>query len=270
VLTVALIGLLAGAAAAAAGQECRTSRPLPPFQRDDNGVDHLEYRTDVDGDGREDVLRVEDSRGSGGGLTSAVLTLGTGETLAADFEYSYARIVAPSDVPTPLAEPRHRAARDLIEEALFHRICAAPDPSLEWLLRGDGDKALHWTPGPPVLPDTYVVRRAGADGEEWLWYGGHNHAYREGKGPVPPRELARLGQRVLLGTPHGVILTDPGHTRHAWVYVSTPEHKLRWPSVLGARLVGDTAVVRLSRGDGYLQDEGSRTVRIDLTTGAVR
>jgi hypothetical protein len=123
--------------------------------------------------------------------------------------------------------------------------------------------------GPPVLPDTYAFRRPAGDGEEWVWYGGHNHAYRLGQGPHPPAELARDGDRVLLGTSHGVILTDPARTRHAWIYVATPPHKLRWPSIRGARIEGGVAVITLSDGDGYLERKGTRTARIDLVTGAV-
>jgi hypothetical protein len=254
--------------AAPASPECRPSRvPGLPAAADESGFRRLEHRVDVDGDGREDVLRVEDSSGSGGGLRTATLTLGSGETLSAQDSYWYSEILSVHEVPGPLAAPRHRAARMLIEEALFPRICPGPDPSLAWLLRTP--RRLDWIDGEPVLPETYAVWREGPRGQEWLWYGGHNHGYARGQGPQAPRELARQGGRVLLGTSHGVILTDPGRGRHAWVYVATPPHKLRFPSVLGARLAGDHAVVTLTRGDGSYVDKGTLEVRVDLTTGVV-
>ena len=253
---------------AAAAPECRASRVPDLPETLDDGFRRVEYRTDVDGDGREDVLRLEGSHGSGGGLASAALSLASGETLEADFSYWYANMVSIIPVPKPLDETRHRGAAALIEEALFGTICTGPDPSLAWLLEPGG--GLRWVEGPLVLPESYAFRRrTSAGGEEWVWYGGHNHAYRLGQGPNPPVELARKGQRVLLGTSHGVILTDPGRTRHAWIYVSTPPHKLRWPSVRGARINGDTAVITLSDGDGYLERKGSRTARVNLATGAV-
>ncbi len=267
-LALAAILLLGEPARGAEPAECRTSRLPPlPASADADGFRRLSYRTDVDGDGEQDVLRVEDSSGSGGGLTSAVLSLGSGEVLEAGFDYWFSQIVWIGVVPKPLTEPRHRAAAELIEEALFRRVCQGPDPSLEWLLRPSA--GLRWIDGPPVLPETYAFRRAGPEGEEWVWYGGHNHSHRLGQGPHPPQELARAGERVLLGTSHGVILTDPGRRRHAWIHVSTPPHKLRWPSVWGARLEGGTAVITLSEGDGYLQQPGTRTTRVDLSTGAI-
>lgn len=277
-----LLGLAAllATGTAEAGSECRASRLLPwEWTSDDGGVRRFRQEQDVDGDGRSDTLEGEESSGSGFGLTSVRLVLGSGERFKADFQYSFSSICQTVAVPPALLEARHQGARELMEEALFGRVCTQPDPSLAWLL--EPRKHLRWIAGPSVLPDTYVLRRPGGDdviceadgkpgrsGPHWLWYGGHNHAYRGGEGPREPVVLAQAGPRVLLGTPHGVILTDPRRSRHAWVYVSRGQHKLRWPSVLKARIEGPIAVITLSRGDGYLVESGTREVRVNLETGA--
>jgi hypothetical protein len=251
---------------------CRESRITAAVEAGDDGVRRRTHREDVDGDGRDDVLALEDSSGSGGGLVEATLTLSGGRTLRASVEYSFSMLLDVLEVPEALRDPRDGKALDLQEEALFGAACPAPDPSLDWLLRTD--KRLVWIEGPPVLPQTYVVRRPGAPvgrtRPEWVYYKGHTHAYDLGRGPNPPQELARSGTRVLVGTSHGVILTDPGRTRHAWIYVATPPHRLRFPSVLGARIVGDAAVITLTSGDGEFPAAARRTVRVDLATGAVR
>ncbi|MGH9318075.1 MAG: hypothetical protein ACRD1P_13330, partial [Thermoanaerobaculia bacterium] len=101
---------------------------------------------------------------------------------------------------------------------------------------------------------------------------GYMHTY-EG-----PAELARQGARVLLGTAHGVILTNPRQSRYAWIYVAYRPHgdvKLRHPSIAGARLQGDTAIITLERS--WVGEDnptgGARSnppqVRVNLNTGAV-
>jgi hypothetical protein len=144
--------------------------------------------------------------------------------------------------------------------------------------------------GPPDLPGSYAMRlparRVAAlrdvayveeaidpKGEVWLFYGGGVHGYPPAeKGPV---ELARQKDRVLLGTAHGVILTNPERSRHAWVYVNPgdggdiPEglpsslSKLRFPGITGARMEGDTAVIVLKSWKRPSQ------VRVNLNTGAI-
>lgn len=108
------------------------------------------------------------------------------------------------------------------------------------------------------------------DGEVWLSYAGHAHVYRGPEGRARPLELVREGGRVLLGTAHGVILTDPGRSRHVWIYVSAGGDKLRYSSIVRARLQGDTAIITLqtSRLDPD-SPPGGREVRVNLKTGAV-
>ena len=150
---------------------------------------------------------------------------------------------------------------------------AAPDPSLTWLL--DRTKRLTWMEGPPEMPGPYAIRlparrvgglldaayegeRIDPDGEVWLFYAGGVHAYGE------MVELARKGDRVLLGTAHGVILTNPKRSRHAWIYVyEGGDVKLRLPSIAGARLQGDTAVITLKGWTRPTQ------VRVNVKTGAL-
>lgn len=154
-------------------------------------------------------------------------------------------------VPVPSALVKNPDARRVIEEALFPRLCDRPDPSLAWLL--DDRHRLRWQPGVPEVPDNYAVysshRRA------WIYYLGMNH----GRGGEP-RILATRGDLVLLGTAHGVVLTNPARNRHAWIFVTEQsEAKLRIPSVQSARFDGQTAVIETLAG----------TVRIDLRSGAV-
>lgn len=269
---------------------CRDSR-LPPkssWSRDESGEEHLRLKVDVDADGLEDVLDVTSGSGSGFEGTSVQLTLGgSGTRLEAEEGFNFAEIVNFSPVPKELLDPHNRAALAWIEEALFDRICEAPDPSLAWLL--DPTKRLTWTDGPPKMPGFYAIRLpvsrlAGSlreaafagpgdvervvdpGGEVWLAYAGHTHSYPGRDGRARPVGLAREGDRVLLGTAHGVILTDLKRSRHAWIYVfEGGGDKLRNASIAGAHFDGDTAVIRLERSS----DSNPSLVHINLTTGAV-
>jgi hypothetical protein len=276
-ILVALLLACGPPSATAAGTECRESRlpphPWPPSSAEavtrvrpevdeyDDRLDTLEL--DVDGDGRLDTLGVVDSGGSFSGMETVTLVMGGGERFEVEYDYDLARLRVTTRIPSALLDPSRRRARELIEDALFGTMCPAPDPSLERLEHPDAP--LQWIAGPPRLPGTYTVRA----GDEWLSYIGHNHAYRMGRGPVEPIVLAQREREVLLGTPHGVILTDRERSRHAWLYVSQPEHKLRFPSVLAARFQGGSAVITLSRGDGAYTSPVTSLVRVDLRTGKV-
>ncbi|MGH6890835.1 MAG: hypothetical protein ACREEP_01115, partial [Dongiaceae bacterium] len=92
-----------------------------------------------------------------------------------------------------------------------------------------------------------------------------------------PVELARQGDRVLLGTAHGVLLTNPKRSRPTWIYVYEGDlgMKLRLPSIGSARLNGDTAIIRLKwprlvPDDSSPEGERRETlqVRVNLNTGA--
>lgn len=204
-------------------------------------------------------------------------------------------MTAISPVSKELLDPRHRTALAWIEEALFSQICTTPDPSLAWLL--DSMKRLTWIEGPPEMPGSYAIRlpnrrvvgltnrayvwveKLDPKGEVWLFYGGSVQGYPPAeKGPV---ELAREGDRMLLGTAHGVILTNPKQSRHAWIYVYPGDGgdvaidlpasltKLRFPSIAAARIEGDTAIITVLKlsPDG---DEAKRAqVRVNLKTGTI-
>lgn len=111
------------------------------------------------------------------------------------------------------------------------------------------------------------------EGQVWLFYAGGVHGDSPAeKGPI---ELAREGDRVLLGTAHGVILTNPERSRHAWIYVYPGDGgdaaidlpaslaKLRFPSIAEARIEGDTAIITLK---GWRRPS---QVRVNLKTGTI-
>lgn len=239
----------------------------------EEGGEKLHVTRDVDGDGVPDRLDAWDSSGSGGGMNAVKLTLSrTGRVLEVDDSYSFESltgvIVAPDEAITD------ERIRRFLEDALSRTICDGSDPSLAWLR--DPSHALRFVPGPPRLPTSYLLfstrpsdlaRAADAEfGSDdakavWVSYLGSNH----GRGNIhqmnqPPRVLARSAGRVLLGTAHGVILTDDKRSRHAWLYVNEePGHKLRFPSIRRARFAGGVAVIETSSG----------TVRVQLSTGAI-
>ena len=173
---------------------------------------------------------------------------------------SFSSIVASHPVPELLLRPGLAAARAAVEDVLFGRTCDGPDPSLAWLL--ETKHTLRWIPGAPVLPEAYAILRPGEGRGRKVWthYLGHNH--RRGDGPVP-RELARKGDRALLGTAHGVILAEPA--RHAWIYVHRGGQKLRFPTVASARFEGEVAAIELV----LAQTGDAGTARVDLRTGAL-
>ena len=226
------------------------------------------YRSEInaDGDDKPDVIEAEDSFGSTQGMTSITLTLGsTGERIVVDHHYSFEFFVSETTIPDQLIESKYSCALRLIEEVLFHGVSNHIDPSLEWLLQGK--KHLRWIKGPPVLPQTYTVRVKTSKGGKWISYLGNNHSFRGGKGPYKPVILIQRGSYVLLGTFHGVMLTDPERSRYAWIYIFTGGAKLRWPSIKSARIEGKTAIVQLEK-DPSGQKRATQ-VQINLKTGII-
>ena len=226
------------------------------------------YRSEInaDGDDKPDVIEAEDSFGSTQGMTSITLTLGsTGERIVVDYHYSFEFFVSETIIPDKLIEPKYHCALKHFEEVLFHGVSNQVDPSLEWLL--EEEKHLRWIEGPPVLPETYTVRVKTSNGGKWISYLGHNHSCRGEKGPYKPVVLTQKGDCVLLGTSHGVILTDPKRSKHAWIYIFPGGAKLRWPSIKSARIEGETAVVQLEKDPSGRQRNAQ--VRINLKTGII-
>jgi hypothetical protein len=235
--------------------------------KDKNGFRMYHSEIDIDGDGTPDVIEAEDSSGSTAGMTSISLKLGaTGEKIKADYKYSFESFKSETSIPPKLIKPKYRCVLKIFEKLLFHKISNHVDPSLEWLL--EGKKHLRWVKGPPVLPETYTIRIKTPSGAKWVSYLGLNHSYRLGRGPYKPVVLTQKGEHVILGTSHGVILTDPKRTKHAWIYIYQGGAKLRWPSIKSAQIVGETAIVQLEKDPSG----GPRNsqVRIDLNTGRIR
>jgi hypothetical protein len=77
--------------------------------------------------------------------------------------------------------------------------------------------------------------------------------------------LDQKGNYVLLGTSHGVILTDPERSKHAWIYIFPGGAKLRWPSIKSARIEGETAIVQLEKDPS--EEQRTAQVRINLNNG---
>jgi hypothetical protein len=239
--------------------------PVPDWPLVD-GVSQFRTAVDVDGDERPDGLTLEESHGSGGGLFVVKVALADGTSLETEVETSSYAMVMDTPVPAALLLPGRECALALTERLAFGRMEAQPDPSLAWLLAAT--KSLQWNDGPPRTPESYTVRVRAGDGAHWISYNGGVHTRRLGGEPRPPAVLAQRGESVLLGTFHGVILTNPARSRHAWIYVYPGgDQKLRWPSIRAARIAGSTAVISLEPHDS----EGPpRTVRVDLATGRVQ
>jgi hypothetical protein len=233
-----------------------------------NGADGSEFatRVDVDGDGREDRLRLEKSYGSGGGLFAVEVTLADGTRIETAVESSSYQIVMETPVPQELLRPGRECVLALTERLAFADMTDTPDPSLIWLMAET--KTLRWIDGPPRLPNSYTLLVREGDQARWISYNGAAHAHRFGQRPRPPIVLARRGDRVLLGTFHGVMLTNLARTRYAWIYVHPGgDRKLREPSIRGASIAGNTAIIRVEPSDSL---HPPRTVEVDLATGRLR
>jgi len=272
-----LLLLLGMCVAAPAGAACRVS---PWF--DEKGSRVTPPPTDLDGDGVEDP--VEHSQG---GRTSDEVTVGLSKeseprTFPVSLSLSSGAFLGFTPVPEGLRGRRHAALRRAVEDALFERICDAPDPSLQWLL--DERHTLRWQPGRPKFPDTYTMYsearelRAYAvdrwDPESklpaavWVTYLGHNH--RRDRDTLNPtlkdfRVLHAREDLRLLASAHGVVLQDVPGKRHAWIWVTAGGVKLRFPTIASARFDGDLARIVVSLG----QVEAQSWVQVRLADGEV-
>ncbi len=268
-----LIGLVAcawasaetiGAETAAEATACPEVRiPASSEWPKREGQPTLSLEADLDGDHRADTLIAEASEGSS--FASVIVTTALADGLRSEVvvEDSFYSMLTETAVPAELLPPGRACVLAAVEKAAFGTLERDADPSLEWLLAET--KSLHWIEGPPLLPRSYTVRISDEDGAHWTSYKGLLHAYKEGQGPLAPAELARQGDRVLLGTSHGVILTNPERSRHAWIYVSVASgQKLRHPTIRAARIVDGAAVISLEPAAATAR---SPVVRVDLETG---
>lgn len=269
-----------GASVASSAEQCRESQFPRKLWQDSDSESRLVLTRDFDGDGIPDKLLAEESWGNESASAEVRLRLSRSTkhvrvSMVEAFDSMVHYVLVPNEVVDDLV------IRRVLEDALFAWICETPDPSLAWLL--DENHDLRWHDGVPSYPKSYAIystrpedlarvkpsRRAGSSGRPqavWISYAGHNHARRGpdlgtgGSTPHPPRELARSSEFVLLGTSHGVSLSDPVKKRFAWIYVTRQSReRLRVPSVKSGALTRDAAVIQTLNG----------TVRIDLQSGSI-
>lgn len=148
------------------------------------------------------------------------------------------------DLPPIRGRSRDYALR-FIEDRIFDRTCAAPDPSF-LRLRQQREKLtpLNWVKGPVQPPFAYLLREKSA----WMLY--RWYCNPGGFGPAPLQEAAREGKWVALKACHGVVLNDLENKQFAWLYlVDKPVDKLRHSSI------GDVAIA-----------DGGVTIQLTLDT----
>jgi hypothetical protein len=251
-------------AVAAPAEPCRGS-DFAAFERSSEGVPG-EQNPVVPG------VDVEVSTSSGSGSSTTLVTLHdlrSDRRLEASFEVGFDRMVNPHPVPEGLDGAADRAAwLRMLEDAAFEKICAQMDPSLERLL--SPEERLHWYAGEPKMPTSYAVfRQMPVPGDsQWIEYLGANHR-RLGTDSLSDQleVVDRRGDLQLLRSGHGAVVRDFGRGMYAWIYVYGGGRKLRWPSVIGGKLDGDSVLLTL---DDSGLGEGKRQMRIDLSSGAMR
>ena len=256
------------ASASARSQQCTTSELRTRLEPVAGAGRALEIRAAENRELPGVDASVEESAGSGSATQGIRLRdTRSGQILQVDFTTPFDQMV--SRFPVPEAIPKDEGARwiRMIEALAFERVCDRPDPSLRWLL--EPRQRPHWIEGRLEMPQTYAWLRTDPDRgrREWVQYLGANHArLGEGEAAGAFQEIARQGRRRLLRSAHGAVLVDDADVRHAWVYVHRGGHKLRWPSVVGGTLEGDTVTLELG---GDPMDPRKRIAQIDLASGRV-
>ncbi len=251
-----LLALLAAAPPVApmALDGCRVAEQPPmsewPFDAD-TGLRTLVRMLDVDGDGANDVILVTGGSGSGSSQRTARVELASGAAYEAIATFPFDAMVTRVPVPAPVAAAP-APVREALEDALFDRVCAAPDPSLAWLL-GERD-AVRWVAGPPALPENYAIYTLDEEAPVWISYLGWTHRM-ERRGRPLLRAVGEVGDVELLTTAHGVLLWDGAGDRHAWLYVfgGAPGHKLRWESVRQVEVLGRSVEVKVGEPIGEME-----------------
>jgi hypothetical protein len=130
--------------------------------------------------------------------------------------------------------------------------------------------ALRWWRGTPRMPDNYAVFVAATSVEpaHWLEYLGANHRRLTTEAFSEELELVdEQGSLQLLRSGHGAVVRDTQRGAYAWIYVFPGGRKLRWPSVIGGSLEGDSAILQL---DTPVIGASSQKIAIDLKTGSIR
>lgn len=165
------------------------------------------------------------------------------------------------------ASPAREAALRFIEEARFRGVPIADAPDESWLrlqaqrsVKRGRPAPLRWLAGPPVMPETWVLRTPTV----WRLYLGQWHGWRKPE----PWVAAEDGDRVVMATAHGLILTDAARSRHAWLYVlDQPVEKLAAPTV--GRVQLERGAVSFVFFTNEVEAPLQRWVRISLEDGSV-
>lgn len=259
---------------------CRSTKgslpkALEEWKQDSNGQFSLARETDLDGDGEPDALTATHQGGSGGGGLKLEVLLASGQRFSVGTWAPFTNFVEVTDVPEEVATSL--PLRHAMENVLFDKLCDAPDATFAWLT--SEEPALHWHAGPPVLPERYtfytddVALLRMLDDKGYVIRSEDPAVVRT----IPKtawitvknqfgklRELARSANRVVLATDHGVLLTDPERTRHAWVYIFEGDMKLRFSAIRSAQIAGDELHIEL-----YLGQFGVEcSAKVSLLTGA--
>ena len=238
---------------------------------------------DLDGDGVAEVWTAESGSGSMMEGTSWSLTLSeSGQRISGEADVYFGSMLNAAEVPPPLLEPDNERVRAAVEHRLFRQVCDEPDPSLVWLLESlSGSRVLRWHAGlVPKPPTTHTVlvrdRRLAraiapeSKGAIWVTYLGHTHLSSGIVGDLDaPRTLIERPGRRLLATHHGLILVDTKKQRHAWVWVTRNNFKLRFRTICpAARMVGrDTVEVAVDPHSPYDERDVRPVLRVALSTG---
>jgi hypothetical protein len=236
----------------------------------------------------------------------------SGQRISGVADVAFGWMLNGAEVPPPLLEPGNERIRAAVEHRLFSQVCDAPDPSLAWLLESlSGSRALRWHAGlVPKRPTTHTLlvrdrrlsraiapRRRGVEGRVrsgsagrgtrpgstriapeskgaiWVTYLGDTHLRSGIVGDLDaPRTLIERPGRELLATHHGLILVDTKAQRHAWVWVTRSNFKLRFRSICpAARVVArDTVEVAVDPHSPYDEGDFRPVLRVELSTGRTK
>jgi hypothetical protein len=237
---------------------CEPLNPIPESEWKKINSEEKTRLADLDGDGVKENIRFIASVGSGFSSNEVQTKLSqSGTKIAISHGGSYGDFFSVSGIPGYLEGEENKTLRRKIERMLFSVRCKTFDPSaFKLLVRSK----TVWHDGKPGMPDTYTVL-VGKDefpglfrkykikeNTAWVSYYGHNHARSRSAhmGSSKFRLLFESGRYQLLGTAHGVVRYDKSRNKHTWEYVFPGGRKLRWPSVIGARIdKNDKVKVRL-------------------------
>lgn len=216
-------------------------------------------------------VEISVSSSSGSALASTTVTLSdpvSNRSVEATFEVPFDRMLSRHGLPDTLTGEANDTWRRMMEHSAFDSVCSGPDPSLQRLLNPDG--ALRWWRGTPRMPDSYAMFVAATSIEPayWLEYLGANHRRLTTEAFSDELELLdEQGSLRLLRSGHGAVVHDTQRGAYAWIYVFPGGRKLRWPSVIGGSLEGNSATLQL---DTPVVGAASQRLAIDLKNGSIR